>query len=56
MSDEVSGFEDEFLAGVGLNGTVAGPWQTLINFDIGFPVAGPGEDFVAYVAFLKLFG
>lgn len=55
-TDEATGLKDEFLAGVGLNGTVAGPWQTLINFDVGFPVAGPGEDFVAYIAFLKLFG
>ncbi|MCP4664005.1 MAG: hypothetical protein GY856_52145 [bacterium] len=54
-SDEATGLEDELLAGVGLNGTLMGPWQTIINFDVGFPVEGPADDFVAYVVFLKLF-
>jgi len=54
-SDEATGLEDELLAGVGLNGTLMGPWQTILNFDVGFPVDGPADDFVAYLVFLKLF-
>ena len=40
-TDEASGLDRELLAGVGLNGTVIGPWQTVVNFDVGVPVAGP---------------
>lgn len=54
-TDELSGFEDELLAGLGLNGTVIGPWGTVVNFDVGFPVAGPESGFTAFIAFLKLF-
>jgi hypothetical protein len=54
-TDELSGLEDEFLAGVGLAGTFIGPWRTLINVDIGVPVAGPDSGISAFVAFLKLF-
>lgn len=54
-TDELSGFEDELLAGLGLNGTVIGPWGTVVNFDIGFPVSGPESGFTAFIAFLKLF-
>ncbi len=54
-SDEATGLEDELLAGIGLNGTLMGPWQTILNFDVGFPVEGPADDFVAYLVFLKLF-
>jgi hypothetical protein len=32
-----------------------GPWQTLVNVDLGVPVAGPDDGFVAYLVFLKLF-
>lgn len=55
VSDEASGFDNELLAGIGLDGTTMGPWETIVNFDIGFPVAGPAEDLVAYIVFLKLF-
>jgi hypothetical protein len=54
-SDEISGLDDELLAGVGLEGTVMGPWQTLVNFEIGKAVAGPDDGFSARVVFLKLF-
>jgi hypothetical protein len=54
-TDEESGLSDELLAGVGLAGTFVGPWQTLINLDVGTPVAGPDDGVVAYVVFLKLF-
>ena len=53
-SDEASGLEDELLAGVSLNGTVIGPWQTIVNFDLGIPVEGPADGLVAYLVFLKL--
>jgi hypothetical protein len=32
-----------------------GPWQTVVNLDVGTPVAGPDSGFVLYVVFLKLF-
>jgi hypothetical protein len=54
-SDEATGLDRELLAGVGLNGTVIGPWQTVINFDLGVPVAGPADSFTVFVTFLKLF-
>jgi|GEM_PF-312401 len=54
-SDEASGLEDEFLAGVGIAGSFVGPWQTLVNLDVGTPVAGPEDGVVAYLVFLKLF-
>ena len=54
-TDEATGLEDEFLAGVGVAGSFIGPWQTLVNLDVGTPVAGPDDGVVAYVVFLKLF-
>ncbi len=54
-TDEISGLDNEFLAGVGLVGQFVGPWNTLIQMDVGVPVAGPDDGFVAYVVFLKLF-
>ena len=54
-TDEATGLDRELLAGVGLNGTVIGPWQTVVNFDVGVPVAGPADSFTVFVTFLKLF-
>jgi hypothetical protein len=54
-TDEDTGLDNELLGGIGLNGTLIGPWQTVINLDLGVPVAGPDDGFVAYVVFLKLF-
>jgi hypothetical protein len=54
-TDEAAGLDRELLAGVGLQGTFLGPWQTIVNLDIGVPVAGPDNGVVAYIAFLKLF-
>ncbi len=42
-------------AASGLAGTFIGPWQTVVNLDVGTPVAGPDSGFVLYVVFLKLF-
>ena len=54
-TDRESGLDNELLAGVGLAGTFQGPWETLIQIDIGTPVAGPDDGVVAYLVFLKLF-
>jgi len=32
-----------------------GPWETLVQVDVGTPVAGPDSGIVAYLVFLKLF-
>jgi hypothetical protein len=54
-TDEDSGLDQELLGGLGLQGSFMGPWQTLINLDLGVPVAGPDDGFVLYLVFLKLF-
>jgi hypothetical protein len=55
-TDEESLLDRELLGGVGLAGTFIGPWETVVNLDVGVPVAGPDDGFVAYLVFLKLFG
>ena len=55
-NDELSGLEDELLAGIGLVGTLIGPWNTIVNLDVGVAVDGPDDGVSAFVAFLKLFG
>jgi hypothetical protein len=54
-TDEDTGLDRELLGGVGLQGTFVGPWQTVVNLDVGVPVAGPDDGFVLYLVFLKLF-
>jgi hypothetical protein len=54
-TDDATGLSDELLAGVGIAGTFMGPWQTIVNLDVGMPVAGPDSGFSLYVVFLKLF-
>ena len=54
-TDEATGLDNELLGGVGLAGTFIGPWQTVVNLDVGVPVTGPDDGFVLYVVFLKLF-
>ncbi|MFL6197956.1 MAG: hypothetical protein ACJ76J_02160 [Thermoanaerobaculia bacterium] len=54
-TDEPSGLDNELLGGVGIAGTFIGPWQTVVNLDVGVPVAGPDDGFVMYLVFLKLF-
>ncbi len=54
-TDEDTGLDRELLAGVGVQGTFIGPWQTIVNLDLGVPVAGPDDGFVLYLVFLKLF-
>jgi len=56
-TDEVSGLENELLGGLGIAGTFIGPWQTIVNLDLGVPVAGPDDSgFTLFLAFLKLYG
>ncbi len=54
-TDKVAGLDNELLAGVGVQGTFMGPWETLITVDVGTPVAGPDEGVSIYLVFLKLF-
>ena len=56
ITDQDSGFDQEFAAGVGLAGTVVGPWQTLVRLDLGKAVAGPDDGYGIFLAFLKLWG
>lgn len=52
--DEETGLENEFLAGVGIAGTFVGPWGTIVNLDLGTPVAGPDNGVSVFLVFLKL--
>lgn len=54
-TDEESGLEDDLLAGAGLVGQFLGPWQTLIQLDLGVPIEGEDSGFTLFLAFLKLF-
>ncbi len=54
-NDKASGLDNELLSGVGLVGQFTGPWETLIQLDVGIPTSGPDDGFVAYIVFLKLF-
>ncbi len=53
-TDRITGLDRELLAGLSLNGTVVGPWQTLVNFDVGVPIHGPADGVTVSVFFLKL--
>lgn len=54
-TNEETGLDNELLGGVGLEGSLALPWQMLVNFQIGQAVAGPGDGIAARIVFLKLF-
>jgi hypothetical protein len=54
-TDKLNGLNHEPLGGVGIVGSFMGPWETLVNLDVGVPVIGPASGFVMYVALLKLF-
>jgi hypothetical protein len=54
-TDQASQLDNELLAGAGLVGTFLGPWGTVVNLDLGVPVAGPDEGVSVFLAFLKLF-
>ena len=44
-TDEDTNLDQEFLGGVGVAGTVIGPWQTIVRLDLGAAVAGPDDGF-----------
>lgn len=54
-NDEESGLENETLAGFGIEGTFLGPWQTIVNLDLGAALVGPDDGFTIFLTFLKLF-
>jgi hypothetical protein len=54
-TDEASGLDRELLSGVGVQGTFLGPWQTIVNMDVGVALDGPDDGVAIYIAFLKLF-
>ncbi len=54
-TDRETGLDQRVLAGTGIAGTFIGPWQTIVNLDLGVPVAGPDHGFALYLVFLKLF-
>jgi hypothetical protein len=54
-NDDTAGLDNEFLSGVGIVGQFLGPWETLIQVDVGTPASGPDDGIVAYIVFLKLF-
>ncbi len=54
-TDEASGLKNELLAGGGIAGSFMGPWQTVVQVDLGKALAGPDDGIVAYLVFLKLF-
>jgi len=54
-TDEATGLDRELLAGASVAGNIIGPWETLMAFDIGVPLAGPADGFVAQIYFLRRF-
>ena len=55
-SNDLTGLDNELLAGIGLEGSFTMPWQLLVNFEVGYALTGPGEGNVAArIFFLKLF-
>jgi hypothetical protein len=55
-TNEFTGLDNELLAGIGVGGTLTLPAQFIVNFDIGYALAGPGQGkFALRVFFLRLF-
>ena len=55
-SNALTGLDNELLAGIGVGGTLTLPWQLIMNFEVGYAVAGPGKgDIALRVFFLRLF-
>jgi len=55
-SNAMTGLDNELLAGIGFEGTTTLPWQLIMNFEVGYAVAGTGRGNIALrVFFLKLF-
>jgi len=54
-TDKPEGLDQELLAGLGIAGTIVGPWKTLVRLDAGVPIAGPDDGFTLFLTFLKMF-
>jgi hypothetical protein len=54
-NDRSEGLDQELLGGLGVAGTIVGPWKTLVRLDLGVPVVGPDDGFTLFLTFLKLF-
>ena len=54
-NDDSEGLDQELLGGLGLAGTIVGPWKTLVRLDAGVPVVGPDDGFTLFLTFLKMF-
>lgn len=57
VRDERSGYRALPLAGVGISATVPGPWSTLVEFSLGYPLTVPGtKGLTAEVLVLRPWG
>ncbi len=54
-NDMAEGLDQEPLGGLGIAGTIVGPWKTLVRLDAGVPVVGPDDGFTLFLTFLKMF-
>ena len=55
-SNQTTGLDGELLAGIGIGGTVTLPSQFIVNFEVGYALAGPGSgSFAVRAFFLRLF-
>lgn len=54
-NDPSEGLDQELLGGLGVAGTIVGPWKTLVRLDAGVPVVGPDDGFTLFLTFLKMF-
>jgi len=53
VTDKASGLDNRLLSGVGVGGLLMGPWETIVNFDVGVPVAGPANGITALILVLR---
>lgn len=53
VTDKASGLDNRLLSGVGVGGLLMGPWETIVNFDLGVPVAGPANGITALILVLR---
>ena len=54
VKDATAGLDWAYFSGAGLSGEFAGPWATLVRFDVGTPVAGRNRGFDGVVVSLNV--
>ena len=54
VKDTNAGLDWAYFSGAGLSGEFAGPWATLVRFDVGTPVAGRNRGFNGVVVSLNV--